>query len=155
MPTPWTEEDIELLRRYWREGLPASLIARLLRPRRSRNSVIGKVWRLDLPARDTTRDRRRTMAERPPRRKSKPAPEPVVETAPVVTPPVDRRQGATAAIMDLRRGQCRYPIGDPADPDFRFCAAAAIIGKPYCHTHALLCLFSPRDYRRQFDNRRR
>ena len=31
---------------------------------------------------------------------------------------------------------CAWPIGDPDDPDFHFCGAPSIEGKPYCAEHA-------------------
>jgi GcrA cell cycle regulator len=34
---------------------------------------------------------------------------------------------------------CKYPIGDLSDPDFRFCNALALPGKPYCDAHQRLC----------------
>ena len=30
---------------------------------------------------------------------------------------------------------CSWPIGDPGEPDFRFCGAPAAIGRPYCANH--------------------
>ena len=40
-------------------------------------------------------------------------------------------------LMELRSDTCRWPVGDPTKPDFRFCGAVAPIDKPYCvcHTH--------------------
>ena len=33
-------------------------------------------------------------------------------------------------------GLCQWPIGDPADPDFRYCRApVARPGEPYCAEH--------------------
>lgn len=33
---------------------------------------------------------------------------------------------------------CRYPIGDPLKPDFRFCCQQAV-RKDYCEEHFKLC----------------
>jgi GcrA cell cycle regulator len=47
----WTAERTEQLKKFWADGLTASQIAaRLLGV--SRNSVLGKVWRLGLPTRN-------------------------------------------------------------------------------------------------------
>ena len=46
----WTEERVELLRKFWAEGLSASQIAAQLGGV-SRNAVIGKVHRLKLSSR--------------------------------------------------------------------------------------------------------
>jgi GcrA cell cycle regulator len=39
-------------------------------------------------------------------------------------------------IMELRQAMCRWPLGDPATAQFRYCGAQAIMGLPYCHYHA-------------------
>ena len=38
--------------------------------------------------------------------------------------------------MQLRESLCRWPLGDPATPDFRICGARADTGLPYCEYHA-------------------
>lgn len=38
-------------------------------------------------------------------------------------------------MMDLKPGQCRWPIGDPDSDDFHFCGKQAFSGKPYCYEH--------------------
>ena len=40
------------------------------------------------------------------------------------------------ALMDLKGGECAWPIGNPGDPDFHFCASRPLVpGKPYCEHH--------------------
>lgn len=36
-------------------------------------------------------------------------------------------------------GRCVFPIGDPREPEFRFCGAQAGDGMPYCPEHHRLC----------------
>ena len=43
--------------------------------------------------------------------------------------------GAPAAIAGAARCTCHWPFGHPSEPDFRFCGAAAVIGRPYCAEH--------------------
>ena len=43
----WSEDKIAKLRRLWEEGLPTAEIGRRLGI--TKNAVIGKAWRLDLP----------------------------------------------------------------------------------------------------------
>ena len=31
--------------------------------------------------------------------------------------------------------QCNWPIGDPQNPDFRFCEGRRVAGRPYCSFH--------------------
>ena len=64
-------------------------------------------------------------------------------TAEVVVP-ISRR----ISIMELREGTCRWPLGDPLDPDFVFCGGDCDVGKPYCTAHASVA-FQP-----SFDRRR-
>jgi GcrA cell cycle regulator len=53
-----------------------------------------------------------------------------------------RRQDAVVplskrvTIMELREAMCRWPLGDPTTPEFRYCGAQAIMGLPYCAHHA-------------------
>ena len=30
---------------------------------------------------------------------------------------------------------CRWPFGDPTEPDFHYCGERPLIGQPYCETH--------------------
>ncbi|MBI4725031.1 MAG: hypothetical protein HY765_08660 [Rhodomicrobium sp.] len=43
-----------------------------------------------------------------------------------------------AALALLADGACRWPLGDPAEPDFAFCAAEAAGRSPYCEHHLSL-----------------
>ena len=45
----WSDDNIAELRRLWEEGLPTAEIGRRLGI--TKNAVIGKAWRLDLPPR--------------------------------------------------------------------------------------------------------
>lgn len=38
---------------------------------------------------------------------------------------------------DLTDKMCRWPIGHPGDPDFRFCGEARIPTRPYCGEHCV------------------
>jgi hypothetical protein len=37
--------------------------------------------------------------------------------------------------LDLDSQSCRWPVGDPASPDFFFCGAQPLVDKPYCAEH--------------------
>ena len=39
-------------------------------------------------------------------------------------------------LLDLTFRSCRWPFGDPRDPDFGFCNQPKIEGAPYCAAHA-------------------
>jgi len=50
-------------------------------------------------------------------------------------------------LMELTERTCKWPIGDPATPDFWFCGLPTQAGKPYCETHVAVA-FQPMSSRR-------
>lgn len=169
----WTDERVELLRKLWLEGLSASRIAAELAGGVTRNAVIGKVHRLGLSGRikaqastGNTRLRpdtkplganaRNPVTQRPSamsvRGNNALALQPRALTAPdvrrdsrnVVVP-----MTAPVTIMELRESMCRWPVGDPASSDFRYCGGKAPIGEgPYCSYHSRMA-YQPSQDRRQ------
>ena len=158
----WTDERVEKLKRLWAEGLSASQIAAQLGGV-SRNAVIGKVHRLNLPGRAKAGGS--TGANRSAKRPAAPA-RPTNYPARVATRPVARTVGATAlkddvevalpelsyvpsndvvvpisrklALTDLTERTCKWPMGDPLKDDFHFCGVDASEASPYCGYHARL-----------------
>jgi GcrA cell cycle regulator len=65
-----------------------------------------------------------------PRPEAQPLPEPRLDEDVVI--PFSER----VTIMELREFMCRWPMGDPTKPDFRFCGGRAIAALPYCSHHA-------------------
>ena len=47
-------------------------------------------------------------------------------------------------LMDLERCDCRWPIGEPRQPDFHFCAEPQAPGRPYCARHWDMAFQQPR-----------
>lgn len=153
----WTDERVELLRRLWDDGLSASQIA-LQIGGVSRNAVIGKVHRLGLagrvkpigpggaqahlkengvaePAVEAVIVEEPTLPEPPAIIAHRPAPDFPLPSKPA-SEPVALAVSERVTIMDLRDSMCRWPMGDPTTPDFRFCGGRAITGLPYCTQHA-------------------
>jgi GcrA cell cycle regulator len=144
----WTAETIERLKALWAEGHSTAEIGR--RMGISKNAVVGKAHRLNLPARPSP-IRREAVAGGAPRpampraaRPSGGAPRATLPVAPVAAP-------APAVVRPFPRvsasRSCCWPIGEPGQNGFRFCAAEAIIGKPYCPDHAAVAYVKPRDRR--------
>lgn len=52
------------------------------------------------------------------------------------------------SIMDLREYMCRWPMGDPTTPEFRFCGGRSQTGMPYCSHHARIAYQPAADRRR-------
>jgi GcrA cell cycle regulator len=165
----WTDERVELLRKLWLDGLSASQIAAELAHGITRNAVIGKVHRLGLSGRAKSP----VAAAAAPIARPKLAPAPRAATprpiAPMVigatalaikprpTPAPEARPEAVVVpiservtIMELREAMCRWPLGDPTNPEFRFCGArTAEAGASYCMAHAQLAYQPAQDRRRE------
>lgn len=145
--TFWTPERIETLRRLFEDGYSSGLIARELGC--SRDTVIGKGTRLGLygggglrlkSAHTIATIAKAQRAKEPPKparakpvRPSTLAPLPEVRAMPLM-PPMEAT-GAARAIIELRSLDCRWPLGNAHDPEFRFCGEPATRG-PYCACHA-------------------
>ena len=161
----WAEETILRLRALWDEGLSTAEIGRRLGV--SKNAVVGKAHRLDLPARPSPIRRDGSGAPRrtTPRRVAGPTLPPLSSTSPIAvpgsapvlhapthvvlrpppvapprpTPPVPRPYGRVVT--------CCWPIGEPGTRSFRFCDVASEPGKPYCPDHVKLAYVKVRDRR--------
>ena len=51
------------------------------------------------------------------------------------------------SLMELTERTCKWPVGDPATPDFWFCGLPVQQGKPYCEAHVGVA-FQPMSARR-------
>ena len=51
-------------------------------------------------------------------------------------------------IQMLTESSCRWPIGDPQNPDFHFCNRNKVPGLPYCEVHARRAFQPPQPRRR-------
>ncbi len=128
----WTDERVALLKQLWGEGKTAAEIAETLGGV-TRNAVIGKAHRLKLSNRVSPIQQNDNQ---------KPAPAP--EKKPVVVEKVAAKPaGGGVKMADLKDKMCRWPIGDPKDPDFRFCGDSSIPGMPYCQEHARMAYQVP------------
>lgn len=164
----WIEDTISRLRHLWGEGHSTAEIGRRLGV--SKNAVVGKAHRLDLPARPSPIRRGGSGAapRRPaPKRVAGPTLPPLTSavvpaaesvmrmplTATVqrpaavipASPPAPRVQVVSRPYS--RTVACCWPIGDPGTPGFRFCDAEAAQGKPYCQEHAQIAYVKVRDRR--------
>jgi GcrA cell cycle regulator len=119
----------------------------------TKNVIVGKAQRLDLP-------RRKSPIHLPeggqapatgPRRPPTPPPLPPLLSAAPLLPlacektivswrapakpkpiPVVGAPPAPSSATYGRIAECAYPIGTPGEPGFRFCCAKTLAGKPYC-----------------------
>lgn len=166
----WTDERVELLKKLWSDGLSASQIAAEL-GNVTRNAVIGKVHRLGLSGRaksaaQPATPRNAAPRKAPTRSPSHPmagpatatrgahalapdfSPEAETEAAPAPSEDVVTPFSERVTIMDLREYMCRWPMGDPTTPEFRFCGARSQTGMPYCSHHSRIAYQPAADRRR-------
>ncbi|MCC8945972.1 GcrA cell cycle regulator [Bradyrhizobium sp. Arg62] len=154
----WDDARTQQLRKLWAEGLSCSQIANELACGFSCSAIIGKAHRLKLPARGEvmtgTPSPRPAAPPRPKpgklsavtsmptyRQKRNPSGDPKVQRASdVAEPGIDvnltgKPNGTGIKIHQLSDLNCHWPLGDPASPDFEFCGANAVAGRPYCAGH--------------------
>jgi len=121
----WTETRIAKLKLLHREGLSGAAIAKKLGPAFTKGMVIGKLRRLELASKAAKSKTGWTKKAPPPvgdpsskgdpAHKSGPSPSKgaaaIIFPAPNARPPT-REGGAEACeLVDLRSGQCRFPLG--------------------------------------------
>lgn len=140
----WTDERVELLKKLWSEGLSASQIAGRLGSV-TRNAVIGKVCRLKLPRRATTKREvgAHSTVLRNIDRAHRPRPPKPAIAMPLPTPDA-AHDIARKSLAELGEHECKWPVGHPGDPGFGFCAFPKYPGLPYCENHAMRAYRAPK-----------
>lgn len=118
---PWSSEEDDILRAKWAEGLTGTEITFYL-PLRTRESVLGRVRRLDLPMRAW----RNSLTS------------PVIWAA---KPTHVVRPETPFTILSLKHNECHWPmwVDDTPAADRRYCGAAVdnSTALPYCDCHRL------------------
>lgn len=155
----WTEHQINTLKQMWGNGYSASEIAKSLGGGLTRNAVIGKAHRLKLSTGSGAASVKRqdplstnlggsvlASMTKVSKKRVMLRPLPPVQMPEGMaarnfvreTPrPIDNvKRGDGIAVTKAGERQCRWPIGDPRSPDFRFCGCTAHEGMPYCVDHA-------------------
>jgi GcrA cell cycle regulator len=151
----WTDERTETLKRLWAAEFSASHIAAELGGI-TRNSVIGKVHRLKLPRRMKPQDKTaKTRARKPRTARTAPAHVWAVPLAKLTSghgpqtteasmeTPADKR----ISILELTSRTCRWPYGNPAREEVRYCGCRTAGELPYCSSHARMA-YQPLNGRR-------
>ena len=155
----WTEQQIQMLKDMWGHGFSASEIASRLGSGLSRNAVIGKAHRLKLSAGSAALRGVGEGVRMPPssdgvmpviksaRKRVMLRPLPVMPVPPTTTikklavkdafrPVESIKRSEGIAVTKAGERQCRWPVGDPRSPDFRFCGCQVYETMPYCIDHA-------------------
>ena len=137
---PFSEAELRELRDLWAQGISTAEIGR--RMNRSKNSIVGKAHRLNLPARASpiirdspNRGHRRYVqravgATLPPLASERPVPTP---SRPIFVAPAPTPSGVQ--FHAPRSAPCVWPIGTPGAKGFKYCDAPNVPGRPYCQEH--------------------
>lgn len=136
----WLPADVARMTELWTAGRSAAVIAAEIG--KSRSAVLGKIDRLGL-ARGT---QGANPVDKPFRPKSAPRapfmPRPIlppdnpVSDSPEPEPPREFIGPLLRkTLIALKPDDCHFPIGDPRDPAFAFCALPVAPGRPYCAAH--------------------
>lgn len=156
----WTDDMIDKLTKLWQKGLTTNEIAKELGV--SKNSIVGKVHRLNLTSRpspikkkDDESEITATSApvepevqEKPIKSSKKALKEPEIKEPSEALPkeptsPVVQKNKRGIKLSELDSHTCRWPIGDPKDDNFCFCGAKVRTGQTYCDEHAAIAYVKP------------
>ena len=153
----WTEHQIARLRQDWAEGLSTRIIGERLGF--SKNSIVGKAHRLDLPPRPSPVRRRMLDGKFVPNeavpRRHYPVPAlpalacimvPLPNISVIAVARVVKRKAPASAVVappsaesplpwQGRIAPCCWPEGEPGTKSFRFCREPSKPGQVYCSDH--------------------
>ena len=141
----WTTEREEKLKQLWKKGHSGSQIANMLGEGATRNSVLGKAFRLKLETRAVTKkttSRTNIATDSPPEIKS----QKLVRKAKFKALLLDKNfeQENPKKLEELTNETCRWPIGHPYEEKFYFCGRKSMEKLPYCKLHVLYA-FQPKN----------
>ena len=141
----WTDQTIATLRILWGEGHSTAEIGR--RMDTTKNAIVGKAHRLQLPARPSP-----IRIASPDRPKLAPRITPPVLAVPSFLPtallpapaPEPPLVHPAAPATARRAGACQWPIGEPGRAGFHLCGDEPAPSKPYCPSHCGRAYVRPR-----------
>ena len=146
----WTDEAADLAASLWREGFTGGQIASALGAhgvKVSRNSVLGKLFRMGLVGASTIKRDTSLVSKRNGRMRAqakelrklvaceKPRPATVKARPQAVRPSVEA-EALNVPFVELQPFMCRA-VTDPTRFEQRFCGHVRADASPYCETHAV------------------
>lgn len=164
----WTDKMVEDLKVMWTQGLTTGEIGKRLGV--SKNSIVGKVHRLQLDARPSPIKKKEDPAAlvqqeilvkseekveekveekaikkvaSPKAKKTSSAKKEFIENVSRSEPKQTRIYGRPVKLTDLDNHTCRWPVGDPKDDGFRFCGKKVRVGSTYCEEHSAIAYVKP------------
>ena len=155
--TKWTEHNVDRLRKLWGSGKTAREIAEILGPEFSRNSIIGRAFRMNLSAKirtkKTNKDLKNTERPVPTVRKGK------ISRFRSLLISKNFEPARNLTLEELTEDTCKYMPSDvhPNDPDPRFCGRKNVVAKnkkfSYCPLHLMLIFNDPKNKKEDFVNK--
>ncbi len=140
----WNDKNVELLKSLWNSGKTAREIAEIMGQGFTRNSIIGKSFRLNLSAKienrntpinsSTKKNSNNTSFTNKKVRKSK-FKSLIIEK--------DFEPENPKQLEELDESVCKWPIGHPDESSFYFCGRTSLKDFSYCKLH-LLYAFQPK-----------
>ena len=142
----WTNEMISQLKQMWKKGLTTNEIAKELGV--SKNSIVGKVHRLNLTARPSPIKKREgdesaVVTQGPLKLEMNDETQTPKPTITINTIEVKAHQNTCLKLSELDSHTCRWPIGDPKDDNFCFCGKRVKAGQTYCDEHSAIAYVKP------------
>lgn len=120
--TFWSGDKIEMLKDLRAGGLSCGQIGRAMGV--SRNAVIGKMTRLNLPRHSVIGEVRREFGTAPRVQRTKPLPLVTEALSPI---------GEIETL--LANGKCKFIAGDTKIPGWQMCGHPAMHGRSWCQAH--------------------
>ena len=150
MNQTWTDENIAMLQRLWKEGQSATEIGKRLGV--SRNAVLGKLHRLALqestdgkpvkPKRDQTQ-RPPTPPRKPKVKLVSPTQKPALPAVHLVDDSIVKPRALLMKLFDLGNNDCRWPVEGEKENTL-FCGHNTHEDKVYCAYHCRMA-YAPRE----------
>ena len=146
MPSVWSEEIVNQLKAYAEQGLSASQAAAMF-DGMTRNAAVGLAHRKKFQFRGTcwssgSRRQRKSAA----RSVAAPRPKSACVEVPIHFEP-EPTPADNVTLDALQSWMCKFPIGDPITPEFRYCGAHRLDGRPYCGHHCRMTYETMEDRR--------
>ena len=141
----WSKLKEEKLRSLWKLGKSGSQIAQILGDGATRNSVLGKAFRLKLESRGITKrttSKTNTESDSTPEIKSQKLGRKAKFKALLLSKDFPPEQ--PTKLEFLTQDTCRYPLGEKLEPAKFFCGRKPVDKYVYCELHLLYC-FSKKD----------
>lgn len=146
----WTDEMVENLKKMWKKGLTTNEIAKNLGV--SKNSIVGKVHRLNLTARPSPIKKKEEIVvvsvASTEKNEDKITVEKLNMNQPITNLQISHEDAkvhncSCLKLAELDNHSCRWPIGDPKDDNFCFCGKKVRSGQTYCEEHSALAYVKP------------